>query len=84
MEGKSVIDADTVLPLLLIADKYNVKTVLLRCTEWLNCLDRDRLRDHLLAVSPARGKGTCCICMRCHKDMHAVLQSLRHEMFFGY
>ena len=63
-EVKSVIDADTVLPLLLIADKYNVKTVLLRCTEWLNRLDSERLRDSLLPISPGRGKATSCECMR--------------------
>ena len=42
MEGKSVIDADTVLPLLFMADKYNVKTVLLRCTEWLKTVSTVR------------------------------------------
>ena len=61
---KSVVCSGTVLPLLLIADKYNVKTTLSRCTVWLNSLDSKSLRDSLLATSSERGKGTCYICMR--------------------
>ena len=64
VDCKSVVCSGRVLPLLLIADKYNVKTTLLRCTVWLNSLDSMRLRDSLLATSPERGKGTCYICMR--------------------
>ena len=58
-KAKSVIDVESVLPVLLIADKYIVNTVLLRCTEWLDCLGSCSLRDTHLAVSPARGKGAC-------------------------
>ena len=63
-KDKSVIDAETVLPLLLISDKYNITTIISRCTKWLNDLDSKRLRDTLLTVSPVRGKGKCCICKR--------------------
>ena len=66
-EAKSVIDADAILPLLLIADKYNVKAILLHCTKWLNRHNNEKLRDILLAVSPARGEGRCCTHMREHK-----------------
>ena len=57
LEVKSVIDADSVLPLLLIADKYNIKTIVSRCTMWLDSLDIDRLRGTLLTASPVKGEG---------------------------
>ena len=53
--AKSIIDADTVLPLLLVADKYNVMAVLLRCTTWLNRLDGGYT---LLSISPVGGELT--------------------------
>ena len=54
--AQSIINVDTVLPLLLIADKYDVKAVLLRCAAWLNQLDSRKLRGSLLAMSPTRGE----------------------------
>ena len=59
IKAKSIIDADAVFPLLVIADKYNIKTILLRCTQWLNDINYRSLTGTLLPVSTARGKGTC-------------------------
>ena len=82
VEVKSIIDADTVLPLLLIADKYNIKTIMSRCTVWLESLDVDRLRDTLLTTSPVKGKGTCDrTCMRSWRTLcHGMVFSQGEEL----
>ena len=72
-KAKSIIDADTVFPLLLVADKYNVKTVLLRCTQWLDGIDSGRLSYTLLRVSPAKGKGHAGTCKTYRSITYAVL-----------
>lgn len=72
-EVKSIIDADTVLPLLLIADKYDAKTIVWCCTTWLNRLNRTKLRDTLLALSPERGEVASCKCMGHYRNMRATL-----------
>ena len=56
VEVESVIDTDTVL-------HYNIKTIVSRCTVWLDRLDVNTLRDTLLTTSPVKGKGTCCTSM---------------------
>ena len=61
MKGRSAIDAETVLPLLLVADKYDIPTVLLRCTVWLNSLDSEKMKGTLLATSPATGERISCL-----------------------
>ena len=74
--AKSVISADTVLPLLLIADKYDVEAMVLRCAAWLNDFDGKRLKDTLLTVSPMRGERTSHKYVRCYRSMRAVLTTL--------
>ena len=50
---------DTLLDLLLIADKYNVCSTLQRCAQWLNghsSCSKHMLKERLLADYPTRGE----------------------------
>ena len=56
--GSGLDNSDTLLDLLLIADKYNVCSTLQRCAQWLNgffSCSKDMLKEHLLAGYPTRG-----------------------------
>ena len=54
--GLSRLSSNTLLDLLLIADKYNVCSTLQHCTEWLHGLgSKQVLRERLLAEHPTRG-----------------------------